>query len=93
MVPDSAELDGFVASWVMAASDASGQCTKLCAQLEPLQSQDQLIGLITAASEGIGDHRKRLTALGPNPSTTDVQAFASKCSLSCYIRSFLKMSW
>lgn len=85
MVPDSAELDGFVASWVMAASDASGQCTKLCAQLEPLQSQDQLIGLITAASEGIGDHRKRLTALGPNPSTTDVQALLQ--SVPCHATS------
>ena len=73
MIPDSADLPTFVASWVMAASDASGQCTKLCAQLEPLQSQEQLIRLILAASEGIGEHRKALTALGPSPQIEQVQ--------------------
>ena len=73
VVPDSAELEGFVAAWVMAASDASGQCTKLCAQLEPLQSQDQLIQLIQAASGGISEHRKQLTALGATPRGEAVQ--------------------
>ena len=55
-----------------AASDAAGQCAKVTADLEPLESQQALIELIAGAAGGISDTRKALTALGPVPAAADV---------------------
>ncbi len=72
VVPDASDLDGFVSSWVMAASEAQGISAKTMADLEPLESQDALRQMIQAAADGISGGRKSLTQLGPNPSKPDV---------------------
>ena len=74
LVPESAEVGLFVQAWVTAASDAAGQCAKLTADLEPLESQQALIQLIAGAADGISASRKALTALGPAPGAADVAA-------------------
>ena len=66
MVPDrdDVNLPTFIQSWIQAASDAAGQCAKLTADLEPLESQSQLIKLLQTSADGISNGRKALTALG-----------------------------
>lgn len=71
-MPESTEVGPFVQAWVTAASDAAGQCAKLTADLEPLESQQALIQLIAGAADGISASRKVLTALGPVPTAADV---------------------
>lgn len=73
MVPDLEDVAAFVGAWVTAASDAQGQATKTIADLEPLESQDRLMSLISAAANGIGSARKSLTQLGPTPALPDVE--------------------
>ena len=73
MVPDLENVAAFVAHWVTAASDAQGQATKTIADLEPLESQDMLMSLISASADGIGTARKSLTQLGPAPALPDVE--------------------
>ena len=66
MVPDrdDVNLPTFIQSWIQAASDAAGQCAKLTADLEPLESQSQLIKLLQTSADGISNGRKALIALG-----------------------------
>lgn len=46
---DETNINQFVQSWITAAGDAAGQCAKLTADLEPLESQQALIQLLQTA--------------------------------------------
>ena len=81
MVPDEADLPNFVSQWITAASDAAGQCAKVTADLEPLESQTALIDLIVNASQGISASRKALTALGHQPSAQEVKLELTKAGI------------
>ena len=66
----------FIPAWVRSAGDAQGQCTKICADLEGLECQNELIQMITDCSGGIAKARKGLTALlgsGNAPTPNDVR--------------------
>ena len=73
LIPDSEDPAGFVESWIAAAADAQSSALKHCTMLEPLGSQDRLISLMTAASNGISECRKSMTALGAAPDHDVVQ--------------------
>ena len=64
----------FVKSWIAAANAAQGQAVVLCAELEVLESQGELIQKVRDCSQGIGDVRKKLQLMGPAPIAADVQA-------------------
>ncbi|CAE7427213.1 TY1B-DR3 [Symbiodinium sp. CCMP2592] len=66
--------NSFVKSWIGAATTASGLAVRLTAELEPLESQEQLINFINAAVSGITDGRKKLQQLGTAPQASDVQS-------------------
>ena len=82
MLPETDDMNitQFVQSWVTAASDAAGQCAKLTADLEPLESQQALIQLLQASSAGISNSRKLLTSLGPNPVAGQVTGILQQVS-------------
>lgn len=77
---DDVNLPTFIQSWIQAASDAAGQCAKLTADLEPLESQTQLIALLQSAAEGISNGRKALTALGVSATPDEVNHVLTKVS-------------
>ena len=52
-------------------------------RLEALESQGALIKLIVDAKNGLGEKRKALQSLGPNPKATDVQTILSQAE--CHI--------
>ena len=47
-------------------------------RLEALESQEQLIKLITDAKIGLGERRKALQSLGGSPAAEDVQRILSQ---------------
>lgn len=77
---DETNINQFVQSWITAAGDAAGQCAKLTADLEPLESQQALIQLLQASAAGITNSRKLLTALGPNPVEDQVTGILQQVS-------------
>ncbi len=82
MVPDRDDLNlpTFIQSWIQAASDCAGQCAKLTADLEPLESQGQLITLLQSAAEGVSAGRKALTALGASATPAAVNHVLERVS-------------
>lgn len=72
MAPDLEDVASFVGAWITAASEAQGQATKTIADLEPLESQEKLMSLISSCANGIGSCRKSLTQLGHEPALPDV---------------------
>ena len=72
LVPAECDLAKFVSSWVAAAGDAAGTCTKVCIELEGLESQGELVRLINEPMTGIQAARKGLTALGVAPQLESV---------------------
>ena len=73
MVSDEGDIAEFARRWVQAASEAAGACAKVQADLEALESQGELINLLSASSKGISESRKRFTSLGANPTVEGVQ--------------------
>lgn len=76
IIPDDTNVGQFIPAWVRAAGDAQGTCTKVCADLEGLECQNELINMINDSSTGIAKARKGLTALlssGSTPTTNDVR--------------------
>ena len=62
IIPDDTNVGQFIPAWVRAAGDAQGTCTKVCADLEGLECQNELINMINDSSTGIAKARKGLTA-------------------------------
>ena len=81
------DIAGFVSAWVAAASNAAGDSARTLADLEPLESQSQLMGLIQAATTGINNGRKLLVQLGPNPPLPEVEAVLQDVAWRCGCRS------
>lgn len=72
-MPDKTDMPKFLAAWIHAAGEASGTCARITAELEPLESQAQLMGMIRESAEGITQCRKALTALGGNANAESVE--------------------
>lgn len=85
-MPDNANIEGFIAAWVGAASDAAGSITKLAADLEALESQAALIDILAKCSEGISAGRKQLTAMGR---TATVEGVNSVLRTVSWLKAFL----
>lgn len=73
VVPDNTDIPKFLTAWVHAAGEASGTCARITAELEPLESQAQLMGMIRESAEGITQCRKALTALGGDANAESVE--------------------
>ena len=60
-VPDNVTdetMKDFISSYKSGISDATGVCAKLTQELEDLETQDKLITMINAASEGMAKTRR-----------------------------------
>lgn len=80
---DEHEPAKFMQCWIQAAADAQGQAAKYMADLEPLESQSQLIEFIKTATTGISESRKTLSQLGRDASKSEIQDVLQKVSCLC----------
>lgn len=74
LVADEHEPDKFMQCWIQAAAEAQGQAAKYMADLEPLESQSQLIEFIRTSSTGISESRKALSQLPKNASKAEIES-------------------
>ena len=54
-------MKDFITSYKSGISDATGVCAKLTQELEDLETQDKLITMINAASEGMATARRDIS--------------------------------
>ncbi|CAE7256453.1 unnamed protein product, partial [Symbiodinium necroappetens] len=80
---EGSDVPAFISAWVSACTGAEGRFLEqfyvcFALRLEALESQGALIKLIVDAKNGLGEKRKALQFLGPNPKATDVQTILSQ---------------
>ncbi|CAE7660265.1 unnamed protein product [Symbiodinium microadriaticum] len=80
---EGSDVPAFISAWVSACTGAEGRFLEqfyvcFALRLEALESQGALIKLIVDAKNGLGEKRKALQSLGPNPKATDVQTILSQ---------------
>jgi len=80
IVPDQTDPAKFLQCWIAAAGEVAGHCTKIQAELEPLESQAQLATMIEDASNGITASRKKLAQLGPSATMDDIRPLLQDAS-------------
>ncbi|CAE7799459.1 unnamed protein product, partial [Symbiodinium sp. CCMP2592] len=74
------DVQEFVTSWMAAVSDAQGQAAILCSELQDLESQEKLMGLIDSVKLQLADLRKEMGAInvGSEDALTLVAAVCDK---------------